>query len=130
MAFNPPTFDPATPCRLSFSIQGDDAAANYTITNAVLQAACVAGPLKTFLNTALTNPAQLGQNLRIVLLPSGITGGAPGVPDANVPNWGVAVDVDGSFKTTLEISQAIAAATGGASFGAQIWLEYVHSIER
>lgn len=130
MAFNAPTFDSATPCRLSFAIQGDDAAANYVVTNAVLQAACVEGPLKNFLNTALTNPSQLGENLRVVLLPGGITGGPPGVPDANVPNWGVAVTVDGAFKTTLEISQAIAAATPGASFGAQIWLEFVHSVVR
>ncbi len=130
MAFNPVFFDSATPCRLGISVSGDDAAANLLITNAQLVAACVPGPLKTFLSTALTNPAQQSENLRIVLLPAGITGATPGVPDANAPNWGVAPGVDGSFKTTLEISQAIAAATMGASFGAFVWLEYVHSVVR
>ena len=130
MAFNPVSFDVATPCRLAFSVSGDDAAANLVISNAALVAACVPGPLKDFLSTALTSPTQQAENLRIVLLPSGITGGAPGVPDANAPNWGVAPGVDGSFKTTLEVSQAIAAATVGASFGAFVWLEYVHSVVR
>ncbi len=129
MAFGPISYDAASPCRLLLSISGDDAAADLVVSNADLVAACVDGPLKTFLQTALTNPAQQDENLRITLTPAGISP-PTGAPDTNSPNWGVVSDVDGSFKTTLVVSQGIAAATVGSVFVGRINLEYIHSIVR
>ena len=121
-------FDTAasTPCRISFAIDGSDAAA-ITVSNTALRAACVDGPLKDFLNKSLTGPADGQKNLRITLVVAGIS---PAGVDANIPNWALNVAGDGSNKVTLVVSQNKTPATGGATFTAYGWVEFVHSLVR
>jgi hypothetical protein len=124
-----PDVDASTPCRIFFSLVGSDAAP-LTITNTQLLAVCVDGPLKTFLSTAVSSPSDAGKNLRVTFVPQGVTPNTNN-PDANIPNWGVDLLPDGSFKLTVLAVQSKATAAGpGTDFVAGCWLEYVHSLVR
>jgi hypothetical protein len=127
MAINA-TFVVATPERLVFSLDGDDAALQ-TISNATLTGWCVDGPLKAFLQKNLSGVEEQAENLSLIVTP-GRGSGAGAYPDANNPAWLVSLEVEAGPKTNIKLLQTVAPADGSNVFTAQVELIYIHSLVR
>lgn len=117
----------ATPERLVYAVEGTDAAAVIR-TNAQLIADCVAGPLKSLLQTfTLSNAsqAQFSSLVRIGLVPAADV-------HAAAPNWGANPQPQGgpSGPVDFAVFQNIAPGMMESAYSAFLEIQYLHSIIR